>query len=346
MSFRSILGRAILGATIIGIAGCGTEARLAISDGTGPRPVIPKPTTSLIPTINVVSAKGWEPGAKPIAAEGTSVTAFAAGLSHPRWLYVLPNGDVLVAETNAPVRPEDAKGIKGWFFKRYQKKAGGAVPSANRITLLRDVDGDGVAEVRSALLEGLMSPFGMTLVGNTLYIANSNELVSFPYADGDTKITAPPSRVSDLPAGPINHHWTKNVIASADGTKLYVAVGSNSNAAENGIANEAERAAIWEVDAATGHHRVFASGIRNPVGLAWEPETGALWVAVNERDELGGDLVPDYMTSVRDGGFYGWPYSYYGSHVDTRVKPERPDLVATALQPDYALGPHTASLGL
>ncbi len=346
MPFQSILHRVSIAATAIGIAGCGTEARLAVSDGTGLQPVIPKPTTSLIPTVNVVKAKGWASGKTPIAAAGTSVAAFAAGLDHPRWLYVLPNGDVLVAETNAPVRPEDAKGIKGWFFKRYQKKAGGAVPSANRITLLRDVDGDGVAEVRAALLEGLMSPFGMALVGDKLYIANSNELVRFPYVDGDTKITAPPTRVSDLPAGSINHHWTKNVIASADGSKLYVAVGSNSNAAEHGMGNEAERAAIWEVDAATGHHRIFASGIRNPVGMAWEPETGALWVSVNERDELGGDLVPDYMTSVRDGGFYGWPYSYYGAHVDTRVKPERPDLVATAVLPDYALGPHTASLGL
>jgi glucose/arabinose dehydrogenase len=259
---------------------------------------------------------------------------------------VLPNGDVLVAETNAPERPEDGKGIKGFFFKLFQKKAGGAVPSANRITLLRDADGDGVAETRSVFLSGLYSPFGMVLVGNTLYVANSNAIVRFPYKQGETKITAPGVKVVDLPAGPINHHWTKNVIASADGSKLYVAVGSNSNVAENGIAAEEGRAAIWEVDPATGSHRVFASGLRNPVGLAWEPESGALWTAVNERDELGSDLVPDYMTAVHDGGFYGWPYSYYGQHVDTRVKPPRPDLVAKALVPDYALGPHTASLGL
>ena len=296
--------------------------------------------------MHVVTAKGWPEGAKPVAAEGTAVAAFARGLDHPRWLYVLPNGDVLVAETNAPPRPEDNKGIKGWFFKLFQKKAGGAVPSANRITLLRDADGDGVAETRSVFLSGLNSPFGMALVGNDLYVANSDAVVRFPYTQGETQITAPGTKVVDLPAGPRNHHWTKNVIASPDGSKLYAAVGSNSNVAEHGMDEEEGRAAIWEVDLATGSHRVFASGLRNPVGMAWEPESGALWTAVNERDELGSDLVPDYMTSVRDGGFYGWPYSYYGQHVDTRVKPPRPDLVAKALVPDYALGPHTASLGL
>jgi glucose/arabinose dehydrogenase len=253
---------------------------------------------------------------------------------------------VLVAETNAPVRPKDARGIKGWFFRRFQKKAGGAVPSPNRITLLRDSDGDGVAEVRSTFLEGLSSPFGMELVGDVLYVANSDAIVRFPYTRGETRITATAVKVVDLPAGEINHHWVKNVIASPDGSKLFVSVGSNSNVAENGIANEEGRAAIWEVDVRTGAHRIFASGLRNPVGMAWQPETHALWTAVNERDEIGGDLVPDYMTSVRDGAFYGWPYSYYGQHVDTRVKPRRPDLVATAVVPDYALGSHTASLGL
>lgn len=217
---------------------------------------------------------------------------------------------------------------------------------ATKITLLRDADGDGVAEVRSVLLSGLNSPFGMTLVGNTLYVANSDALVRFPYSEGQTQITAAATKVVDFPPGPMNHHWTKSLIASADGTKLYVGIGSNSNVAEHGMAHEVGRAAIWEIDARTGEHRVFASGLRNPVGLAWEPETGLLWVAVNERDELGSDLVPDYMTSVRDGGFYGWPYSYFGTHVDRRVKPPRPDLVATAIVPDYALGPHTASLGL
>jgi glucose/arabinose dehydrogenase len=330
----------------LGIAACASSARLPVTAGTGPRPEIPPPNKALIPTVNVVTAKGWPAGAKPTSAQGTAVAAFAQGLEHPRWLYVLPNGDVLVAETNAPERPQDGRGIKGFFFKKFQKKAGGAVPSANRITLLRDADGDGVAETRSVFLSGLYSPFGMTLVGNTLYVADSDAVLKFPYKEGETKITASGVKVVDLPAGQINHHWTKNVVASVDGSKLYVAVGSNSNVAENGIAAEEGRAAIWEVDTATGSHRVFASGLRNPVGMAWEPESGALWTAVNERDELGSDLVPDYMTSVRDGGFYGWPYSYFGQHVDSRVKPQRPDLVAKALVPDYALGPHTASLGL
>jgi glucose/arabinose dehydrogenase len=341
-----LVKRGALVVAAVGIVGCASAARLPVSAGTGPHPDLPPPDKAPIPLVHVVTAKGWPEGAKPIAAEGTTVAAFAKGLDHPRWLYVLPNGDVLVAETNAPERPEDSKGIKGWFFKMFQKKAGGAVPSANRITLLRDADGDGVAETRSVFLSGLYSPFGMTLVGNTLYVANSDAIVRFPYKEGETKITAPGVKVVDLPAGPINHHWTKNVIASPDGSKLYVAVGSNSNVAENGIAAEEGRAAIWEVDPATGSHRVFASGLRNPVGLAWEPESGALWTAVNERDELGSDLVPDYMTAVHDGGFYGWPYSYFGQHVDTRPKPPRPDLVAKALVPDYALGPHTASLGL
>jgi glucose/arabinose dehydrogenase len=296
--------------------------------------------------VNVVTARGWAAGEKPVAAEGMEVVAFARGLDHPRWLYVLPNGDVLVAETNAPPRPEDSKGIKGCLFQHFQKKAGGAVPSANRITLLRDADGDGVAETRTVFLAGLSSPFGMALVGDTLYVANTDALVRFPYTEGQTQITAPATKVTDLPAGPINHHWTKNVVASEDGSTLYVAIGSNSNVMENGLENERERAAIWAVDPRTGSHRVFASGLRNPVGMAWEPETHALWAAVNERDELGSDLVPDYMTAVRDGAFYGWPYSYYGAHVDTRVEPQDAALVAKAIAPDYALGAHTASLGL
>jgi glucose/arabinose dehydrogenase len=296
--------------------------------------------------VHVVTAKGWTNGDRPVAAEGTTVTAFAQGLDHPRWLYVLPNGDVLVSETNAPPRPDDNKGLKGWFFKRFQKKAGGAVPSANRVTLLRDADEDGVAETRTPLLTGLNAPFGIALVGSDLYVANSDALVRVPYSRGDTGISAAPVTVVELPGGRLNHHWTKNVIASPDGSRLYVSVGSNSNVAEHGIDKEEGRAAIWEIDPVTRMHRVFARGLRNPVGMAWEPGTKALWVAVNERDELGGDLVPDYMTSVRDGGFYGWPYSYFGSHVDARVQPQRPDLVAQAIKPDYALGPHTGSLGL
>jgi glucose/arabinose dehydrogenase len=328
------------------VAGCGASARYPVAAGTGPHPVIPQPNGSLIPLVNYVKAKGWPAGAKPIAAEGNSVGAFATGLNHPRWLYVLPNGDVLVAETNAPARPENNKGIKGWLTNLLTKRAGGAVPSADRITLLRDADGDGIAETQAVFLSGLTSPFGMALVGNALYVANTDAIVRFPYVTGQTQIVASGTKVVALPAGPINHHWTKNVVASADGSKLFVTVGSNSNELENGITNEKDRAAVWEVDPATGNHRVFASGMRNPVGMAWQPETGALWVAVNERDELGSDLVPDYMTAVRDGGFYGWPYSYFGQHVDTRIEEQMPELVARAILPDYALGPHTASLGL
>ncbi|HET6764948.1 MAG TPA: sorbosone dehydrogenase family protein, partial [Longimicrobiaceae bacterium] len=314
--------------------------------GTGPSPTLPAPRQSLIPTVHIAPARGWAAGRTPVAAPGLRVAAFASGLDHPRWLYVLPNGDVLVAETNAPPKPDDNRGIRGWFFKRFMKKAGSAVPSANRITLLRDADGDGVAETRTVFAQGLSSPFGMALVGNDLYVANSDALVRFAYAPGQTSLAGGGTQVVALPGGRINHHWTKNVVASADGSRLYVSVGSNSNAGERGMAAEEGRAAIWEIDPRTGSHRVFAGGLRNPVGMAWQPESGALWTAVNERDELGSDLVPDYITSVRDGGFYGWPDSYYGGHVDSRVKPQRPDLVASAVVPDYALGPHTASLGL
>lgn len=328
------------------IAGCGDATRLSVATGTGADPILPPPVQSLIPVMRIAPAKGWAPGAKPTTAAGVRVDRFAEGLDHPRWLYVLPNGDVLVAETNGPPRPQDARGIKGWIMKIVMKRTGAGVPSANRITLLRDADGDGVPETRSVFLAGLSSPFGMALVRNELYVANTDAVVRFPYTLGDLSVTHAGSKVVDLPAGPINHHWTKNLIASEDGTKLYVSIGSNSNVAENGLEAEYERASIWEVNPQTGGHRVFASGLRNPVGLAWEPNSGALWAAVNERDELGNDLVPDYMTSVRDGGFYGWPYSYFGQHVDSRVQPQRPDLVTTAIAPDFALGPHTASLGL
>ncbi len=326
---------------------CTGVSGLAEIQGFGATPTLPPPDTSLIPTINVATAVGWSGESMPAASAGASVTAFARGLDHPRWLYVLPNGDVLVAESNAPPGRDAVSGIRGWFFKRYQKQAGAAVPSANRITLLRDTDGDGIAEVRSALLTGLNSPFGIALVGNTLYIANADAIVKVPYAAGDTTITTPVTTVTSLPgAGTFNHHWTKNIIASPDGSKLYATVGSNSNLAEHGMHEEEGRAAIWEIDLATGGKRIFATGLRNPVGMAWVKDTGRLWTSVNERDELGNDLVPDYMTAVQDGGFYGWPYSYYGAHVDDRVKPARPDLVARAIVPDYALGSHTASLGL
>jgi glucose/arabinose dehydrogenase len=326
--------------------GAGTIPAQDPSIGYGPDPKLPAPDQSVVPVLNAPNAIGWAAGEKPNAANGMQVSAFASGLDHPRWLYVLPNGDVLVAETNAPKRPDDSKGIKGFFFKLFQKKAGGGVPSANRITLLRDADGDGIAEVRTVFLDGLNSPFGMALVGNTFYVANTDAVVSFPYEEGQTEITADPTKITDLPAGTINHHWTKGLIANADGSKLYVSVGSNSNVAENGLEAEKDRAAVLEVDPQAGTYRVFASGLRNPVGMAWEPESGALWAVVNERDELGNDLVPDYMTSVQDGGFYGWPYSYYGDHIDTRVKPQNPNLVAKAIVPDYGLGSHTAPLGL
>ena len=330
----------------LALGACGEQAKLPVSAGFGPHPVLPAPDETLVPTVNVAPAKGWPEGAAPVAAQGMTVAPFAEGLDHPRWIYVLPNGDVLVAETNAPPRPDSGGGVRGWAMKLFMQRAGAAPPSADRITLLRDADGDGVVETRSIFIEGLHSPFGMALVGNDFYVANTDALLRFPYEEGQTRIEQPGETVVELPAGPINAHWTKNVIASRDGARLYVTVGSNSNVAEHGMAAEEGRAAIWQIDRATGEHRIFASGLRNPVGLAFEPETGALWTTVNERDELGSDLVPDYMTAVRDGAFYGWPYSYYGDHVDARVEPQRPDLVARAAVPDYALGPHTASLGL
>jgi len=332
-------------------AGCGGTARLPLDAGVGANPQIPPPEKSLLPVLHIAPAKGWPPGGKPIAGAGLSVTAFATGLDHPRWLYVLPNGDVLVAETNAPPKPEDGKGIRGWVQKKVMKRAGSMTPSANRITLLRDTQGTGVADQRFVFAAGLNSPYGMALVGNQFYVADSDAVVSLRYVEGATRAEGPAVKLVDLPAGPINHHWTKNLLASQDGSRLYATVGSNSNAGENGLPAEEGRAAVWEIDPSSGHHRIYASGLRNPNGLAWVPAAGSpaagkLWVVVNERDELGSDLVPDYMTSLVDGGFYGFPYSYYGTHIDDRVKEQRPDLVAKAIVPDYALGAHTASLGL
>lgn len=328
----------------LGLTGCDEASRLPAEAGYGPQPNLPAPSPQRIPTVHVAQATGWPEGRQPVAAEGLSVQAFASGLQHPRWLLALPNGDVLVAETNAPPKPEDSKGIRGWFMQRAMKKAGSAGLSANRITLLRDADGDGRAETRTVLRDGLNSPFGMALVGSHLYVANTDAVVRLPFQPGQTRIEAPPEKVLDLPGGPLNHHWTKNLITSADGKRLYITVGSNSNIAENGMDKEEGRAAIWELDLGTKRHRLFATGLRNPNGMAWEG--GRLWTVVNERDELGNDLVPDYLTSVQEGGFYGWPYSYWGRHVDERVQPQRPELVAHAIAPDYALGAHTASLGL
>jgi glucose/arabinose dehydrogenase len=333
---------------LLACSGCGETARLSAKAGTGPNPTLPPPVDTLIPTVKIAPATGWTAGATPTAAPGLAVNAFATGLTHPRWVYVLPNGDVLVAETNGPPDSGGFTGIRATLMTSAMKKAGAGVPSPNRITLLRDKDGDGVAETRAAFLQNLMSPFGMALVDDTFYVANADALMAFPYRTGDTTITTTGRKVADLPSGPgpLNHHWTKSLVASRDGSKFYVGTGSNSNVGENGMEAETNRAAVLEVDRASGSTRVFASGLRNPVGIAWQPQSGALWVVVNERDELGSDLVPDYLTSVREGGFYGWPYSYYGPHVDTRVKPPRPDLVATAIKPDYALGSHVAPLGL
>ena len=338
----------ILGVTLTALAACGQSRGQQNSGvGYGPDPQLPKPRGGLIPTVKVSEVVGWPAGVTPRAPAGFRVQPFAQGLDHPRWLLVLPNGDVLVAETNGPPKKEP-NGIRGFFEKLIMKKAGATVPSANRITLLRDADHDGIAELKTPFLTGLYSPFGMALVGDTLYVANADAIVAFPYQTGVTRIWATPRKVADLPGGPINHHWTKNILASPDGKTLYATVGSNSNVGENGLENETNRAAILRIDPATGQASVFASGLRNPNGLAWNPANGALWTAVNERDELGNDLVPDYMTSVREGGFYGWPYSYFGRNVDKRVKDRdrRPDLVERAIVPDYALGAHTASLGL
>jgi glucose/arabinose dehydrogenase len=328
------------------LAACGDQASLTQGEDFGAAPKLPEPANTLLPTVNIAEAVGWAEGGKPKAAEGMTVTAFATGLDHPRTLYVLPNGDVLVAETNAPERPEQGKGLKRMAAEFVMGQAGAKTPSANRISLLRDADGDGVAEVRTTFLENLNSPFGMALVGNDFYVANTDAVVRFAYSPGETKITAAGVKLADLPAGPLNHHWTKDLVASPDGTKLFATSGSNSNAAEHGMDKEVNRAAVLEIDRQSGAVRLFASGLRNPNGPAFHPQSGALWVVVNERDEIGSDLVPDYMTSVQDGGFYGWPYSYFGQHVDERVEPQRPELVAKAIVPDYALGNHTASLGL
>ena len=320
-------------------------AELPVQETQGPNPAIPPPTEALIPAINIAPAGSWQHGRTPVAAEGLAVNAFATGLDHPRWLYVLPNGDVLVAETNAP-KKDMPFSFKGLMLVWAMNLAGAGVPSPNRIVLLRDADGDGMAETRSVFLQGLNSPFGMALIGEKLYVANTDALLSFHYKEGMTKIEGEGTKVADLPAGPLNYHWTKSLAAGSDGSRLYVGVGSNSNAGENGLELERDRAQILEIDPATGEARSFATGLRNPVGLAFEPETGVLWAVVNERDELGSDLVPDYLTEITDGAFYGWPFSYWGQHVDTRAQPQNPELVAKAVVPDYSLGNHVAPLGL
>ncbi len=340
---RGISGQVLVASALtLAVAGCGNKPADP-STQYGANPQLPAPQQFLLPPMHIAPVAAWGEE-KPTVPPGFSVTALATGLSHPRSLYVLPNGDVLVVESSGPKapisRPKDL--IMGWV----QSFAGAKGKAANRITLLRDTNGDGKPDVRTVFLDHLISPFGVALVGSDLYVADTDALLRFPYVTGQTSITAPATRLTDLPGGPIDHHWTKSLVASRDGAKLYVGVGSNSNITENGIGAEMNRAAIWEVDRATGASRIFASGLRNPTGLGWEPDSGVLWAVANERDEIGANLVPDYLTSVKDGAFYGWPYSYYGQHIDPRVKPQRPDLVARAIAPDYALSSHVAPLGL
>jgi len=336
---------AIMIAAACALAGCdkGDSSRQASQYGNGPD--LPKAKNYLLPPMKVAPAGTWKQGEAPMVPASLKISALATGLMHPRFVYPLPNGDILVVESNGPSQPKmRPKDVIMGPIKAY---GGSAAKGGNRITLVRPASGNAPAQ-QTVFLDNLKSPFGVALVGNELYVANADSLMRYPYNEGDTKITAPGTKVLDLPGaeGKLNHHWTKSLLASPDGSKLYVGVGSNSNITENGLEAEMNRAAILEVDRASGAFRVFASGLRNPNSMQWEPTSKAMWVVVNERDEIGPDLVPDYLTSVRDGGFYGWPYSYYGQHVDPRVKPERPDLVAKALVPDYALGSHVASLGL
>jgi glucose/arabinose dehydrogenase len=341
---RPILTKtAALVATACALAACdhGDAARQAAQYGAAP--VLPAAKNYLLPPMKVLPAGTWKQGEAPVVAAPLKITALATGLMHPRFVYPLPNGDILIVEANGPTapvyRPKDA------IMGAIQGYGGSGAKGGNRITLVRPASG-GAAEQHTVFLDHLKSPFGVALVGNDLYVANADELVRYPYTEGATVITAPPTKVIDLPGGPINHHWTKSLLASPDGSKLYIGVGSNSNITENGMAAEMNRANILEMDRASGAVRIFASGLRNPNSMQWEPASKQMWVVVNERDEIGPDLVPDYLTSVKDGAFYGWPYSYYGQHVDARVMPQRPDLVAKAIAPDYALGSHVAPLGL
>ncbi|MES1149971.1 MAG: sorbosone dehydrogenase family protein [Bradyrhizobium guangdongense] len=333
--------------SVLGLAGCndgGGDPTVQV----GAQPALPPITQYLFPPMHLAKIVGWKDGETPTVAQGLKIQALAKGLQHPRSIYVLPNGDVLVVESKSPgIEPiHRPKAVIMGFIEKLATSGGGDDKPGNRITLLRDSNGDGVPDVQSTFLDHLNSPFGVALVGNDLYVANTDAIVRYPYKEGDTRITAPGTVLTPLPGGPIDHHWTKCLLASADGSLLYVGVGSNSNITENGMGAERDRAAILEVDRASGRYRIFAAGLRNPTGLAFEPKSGQLWTIVNERDELGPDLVPDYLTSVKEGGFYGWPYSYYGRHVDPRVQPQRPDLVEKAIVPDYALSSHVAPLGL
>lgn len=332
-------------AIALALVACAQKSTTQVSQTQGPNPQLDEPRKTALPTVNVAKGEGWPADAMPKAAEGLAVNEFAGGLTHPRWLLVLPNGDVLAAESDSPGTDKTGGNARGFVQKLLMKKAGSSQGSANRISLLRDSDGDGVAETKKPLLTGLYSPFGMAFANGELFVANADGIVAYPFQPGQSSIDLLPRHVTELPSG-YNHHWTKSMVASPDGRFLFVGVGSNSNVGENGLEMEKGRAAIWMVDAKTGAYRIFASGLRNPVGIDWNPWSNMLWTVVNERDELGDNLVPDYLTSVRDGAFYGWPWSYYGPHVDTRVDPARPDMVSKAIAPDFALGPHVAPLGL
>lgn len=337
------------GLVLLALAGCGDDGGdFDVSKQIGPDPVLPEASRVLLPGMKIAEVVGWREGETPAVPEGLTITAYAQDLANPRTVHTLPNGDVLVVQSRAPSgkpvpRPKDL--IRGWIMSMAHG-GGGPQKESNLITLLRDSDRDGRVEERTDLLTGLHSPFGVAWTDGTLYVAATDAILAYPYELGQTEITAEPSVLAPLPGGPINHHWTKDLALGPDGRYLYASVGSNSNIVERGLEAEKGRAAIWRVDRETGASRVYASGLRNPNGLTFEPETGVLWTVVNERDELGPNLVPDYMTSVRQGAFYGWPWSYYGDHVDERVHPPRPDMVEKAIAPDYALSSHVAALGL
>lgn len=337
--------RFVLGAVCASflLAACNGEA--PHPPGYGPNPTLPAPQPQMIPTIKVPKAVGWPAGAAPIPAAGLAVTRYVEGLKHPRWVYLLPNGDVLVAQSGS--KPSKSGGIEGAVENNLMRRGGAFNPQGNDILLLRDANSDGVVDFKTVLISDLKQPMGMAQIGNHLYIANTDALLRFNYTPGSDTVSGPGEKILDLPYNASkNGHWTRTLRASPDGSKLFIAIGSVSNIGDRGMDIEKGRAAIWELTLATGQHRIFASGLRNPVGIDIEPQSGALWTAVNERDMLGDNLVPDYMTSVQDGAFYGWPWSYWGNIVDARVKPQNPEMVARAIAPDYALGAHTASLGL
>jgi glucose/arabinose dehydrogenase len=341
---------ALAGIGLLTVAGCNNgDSSFDVSSQIGPNPVLPKPTTELMPDLKIAKVVGWKEGQVPKVPEGLTVTPYAKDLVNPRTVRTLSNGDVLVVQARAPEgkpkpRPKDV--IRDWVMAIAKGDSGGPQKDSNLITLLRDTNRDGRVDERHNLLTGLNSPFGVVWHDGTLYVAAADAILAYPYQLGETRITAEPKVLTPLPGGPINHHWTKDLALSPDGLFLYASVGSNSNAGERGLEAEKGRAAIWQVDRTTGLARVYASGLRNPNGLTIHPDTGVLWTVVNERDELGPNLVPDYLTSVQENGFYGWPWSYFGHHVDERVHPPRPDMVAKAIKPGYALSSHVAALGL